>query len=160
MTKPITIGFPVDMDELELALRFGLSGIMLLLTIARDQTTRKSKGLSFILMDNAGALSAIAALQGHAFGYRLSDVRIAKDQKSPLRKQSFKPKSEFGPGNLRRIRIAKGISVPALATLPGVGAAMIEAMDQGVFDFPMYGLNGQLKVGFHRILLYRIPETK
>ncbi len=95
MTKLFAVGFPREMDEMELAQLFGPYGDILLLTIARDQISGKSKGFGFIQMDDVGAHEAIAALNGYAFGDRLLEVRIAEEKQQPIFKPAFKPKLDF-----------------------------------------------------------------
>jgi RNA recognition motif-containing protein len=99
MTKLFAVGFPREMDEMELAQLFALYGDIELLTIAREQAGGKSKGFGFIQMDDAGAKNAITALNGYAFGDRLLEVRISEDKQPPPTKPSFKPKPDFSPAN-------------------------------------------------------------
>jgi len=95
MTKLFAVGFPREMDEMQLAQLFGPYGDIHLLTIARDKMSGKSKGFGFIQMDEEGAQDAIEALNGYAFGTRLLEVRVAEDNQQPVRKPAFKPKSNF-----------------------------------------------------------------
>lgn len=104
MTKLFAVGFPREMDEMELAQLFGPYGDIQLLTIARDKISGKSKGFGFIQMDDAGAKDAIAALNGYAFGDRLLEVRIAEEKQLPLPKPSFKPKPEFTRETIQPVR--------------------------------------------------------
>jgi RNA recognition motif-containing protein len=92
MTKLFAVGFPREMDEMQLAQLFGPYGDIILLTIARDKISGKSKGFGFIQMDDAGARQAIDALNGHAFGDRQLEVRIAEDKLEPPKKSFSKPK--------------------------------------------------------------------
>jgi len=63
MTKLFAVGFPRELDELQLAQLFAPYGDIELLTILRDQDSGKSKGCGFIHMKTeSGALEAIAAL--------------------------------------------------------------------------------------------------
>jgi transcriptional regulator with XRE-family HTH domain len=65
--------------------------------------------------------------------------------------------------NLRQIRVEKNISVAALAVLSGVDHEIIEAMEEGHFDFSMdilFDLAAALNVDFREILLDRTPDTK
>jgi len=95
MTKLFAVGFPREMDEMELAQLFGPYGNIELLTIARDKISGKSKGFGFIQMDDAGAGYAIAALNGYAFGDRILEVRIADDTQQPASKPVLKAKPAF-----------------------------------------------------------------
>jgi len=65
--------------------------------------------------------------------------------------------------NLRRTRVEKNISVAALAVLSGVDDEIIEAMEEGNFDFSMdilFELAAALNVDFREILVDRQPITK
>jgi RNA recognition motif-containing protein len=112
MTKLFVVGFPREMDEMQLAQLFGPCGDIQLLTIARDKVSGKSKGFGFIQMDDAGATQAITALDGYAFGERKLEVRIAEDNQEPVKKPFNKPKINYVPvtGNpvkKKRPRITK-----------------------------------------------------
>ena len=65
--------------------------------------------------------------------------------------------------NLRRIRVEKLLSVPALAVLAKVDEEVIEAMEEGNFDFSpnvLFELAAELNVDFREILVDRIPDPK
>jgi splicing factor 1 len=92
------------MDEMGLAQLFGPYGNIELLTIARDKISGKSKGFGFIQMDDSGALDAIAALHGYAFGDRILEVRIADDRQQPASKPAFKAKPAVTPAAGQPVR--------------------------------------------------------
>ena len=112
MIKLFVVGFPRDMDEMQLAQLFGPYGNIQLLTIARDKDSGKSKGFGFIQMDDQGAEQATASLNGYAFGDRLLEVRIAEDKQQPAKKPFSKPKIDYipatnNPAKKKRPRIVK-----------------------------------------------------
>ncbi|MES2061210.1 MAG: RNA-binding protein [Bacteroidota bacterium] len=85
MIKLFVVGFPREMDEMQLAQLFGPHGDIELLTIVRDKFTQHSKGFGFVQMkDMEGAQLAIEALDGMAFGDRTLEVRIAEDKPAPV----------------------------------------------------------------------------
>jgi len=96
MTKLFIVGFPREMDELQLAQLFGPYGDIILLTIARDKESGKSKGFGFIQMDDAGAGQAIAALDGFEMEDRKLEVRVAEDKPAaPIKTVFNKPKAAY-----------------------------------------------------------------
>jgi RNA recognition motif-containing protein len=102
MAKLFIVGFPKDMDEIELVEMFSLYGTVNTVTIVTDMQTGASKGYGFITMgDDGGAERAIAALDGAEIDDRQISVRIAEDknQEKPApvkpnfsKPNSFKPK--------------------------------------------------------------------
>lgn len=114
MIKLFVVGFPREMDEMELAQLFGPYGDINLLTIARDKLSGKSKGFGFIQMaDQQGADQAIEALNGYAFGDRQLEVRIAEEKPAPVSKPFSRPAPKYEPvkhiaeAKKKRPRIAK-----------------------------------------------------
>jgi RNA recognition motif-containing protein len=89
MTKLFVVGFPRDMDQLELLELFSLHGAVDLVTIVTDRETRESLGYGFVHMnDTAGAQRAIAALNGAEIDDRKITVRIAEikpEKSAPLK---------------------------------------------------------------------------
>jgi RNA recognition motif-containing protein len=60
MAKLFIVGFPRDMEEIELVEIFSIHGIVKTVTIVTDQSTGASKGYGFIMMEGqAGAERAI-----------------------------------------------------------------------------------------------------
>jgi RNA recognition motif-containing protein len=93
MSKLFAVGFPRDFDELQLAQLFAPYGDIELLTIVRDRTNGESKGYGFIHMKTeTGAGAAIQALNGHPFGDRQMEVRLADEKPVPVRRPVTKPK--------------------------------------------------------------------
>ena len=81
MAKLFIIGFPRDMEEVELVELFSNHGIVNAVTIITDQYTSESKGYGFITMaDVAGAERAIAALDQAEIDGRVISVRFAEDK--------------------------------------------------------------------------------
>jgi RNA recognition motif-containing protein len=98
MIKLFVVGFPREMQEMELAQLFGPYGDIILLTIARDKISGKSKGFGFIQMaDRQSADQAIAALNGYAFGDRQLEVRIAEETTLPPKRITAPPKPNYIP---------------------------------------------------------------
>jgi RNA recognition motif-containing protein len=96
MAKLFIVGFPKDMEEMELVEMFSAYGAVNTVTIVTDQSTGQSKGYGFITMtDQAGAERAIAAMDGAEIDDRKISVRIAEDKKQvktePVRKTFQKP---------------------------------------------------------------------
>jgi RNA recognition motif-containing protein len=81
MAKLFIVGFPKDMQEVELVEMFSAHGIVNTVTIVTDQNTGDSKGYGFITMtDEAGAQRAIAAFDGVSIDGRTISVRFAEDK--------------------------------------------------------------------------------
>jgi len=97
MIKLFVVGFPREMDEMQLAQLFGPYGDIKLLTIARDQISRKSKGFGFIQMDHDDAYQAIEALNGHTFGDRRLEVRVAEEKPEPAKQPIVQRKKNYIP---------------------------------------------------------------
>jgi RNA recognition motif-containing protein len=114
MIKLFVVGFPREMDEMELAQLFAPFGDIKLLTIARDKIGGKSKGLGFIQMvDRDGAQQAIEALNGYVFGDRQMEVRVAEEKFEPVkppiitRKIGYIPVTGNSPVRKKRPRLSK-----------------------------------------------------
>ncbi len=95
MTKLFVVGFPREMNEMELAQLFAPYGDIKLLTIATDKVSGKSKGFGFIQMDDNGAHQAIEALNGYPFGDRQLEVRIAEDKEVPVKRSFVQQKTKL-----------------------------------------------------------------
>jgi RNA recognition motif-containing protein len=96
MAKLFIVGFPKDMEEIELVEMFSAYGTVNTVTIVTDQHTGESKGYGFITMtDQAGADRAIAAMDGAEIDDRKISVRIAEDKNAatpePIKKAFQKP---------------------------------------------------------------------
>jgi len=114
MIKLFVVGFPREMDEIQLAQLFGPYGDIQLLTIARDKISGKSKGFGFIQMNDVkDANKAIEGLNGYAFGDRKLEVRIAEEKLEPVKrakspnKITYVPASEKPVARRKRPRLTK-----------------------------------------------------
>lgn len=108
MAKLFIVGFPKDMEEIELVEMFSVYGAVNTVTIITDIDTGESKCYGFITMtDQQGAERAIQAMNGATIDDREISVRFAdvknKDQQAPAKKTSQKhyvPQAESaGSGN-------------------------------------------------------------
>jgi RNA recognition motif-containing protein len=97
MTKLFIVGFPKEMDEMQLAQLFGPYGDIRLLTIIRDKFNGESKGYAFIQMDDQGADKAMSELNNYTIGDRQLEVRIADEKPEPAAKPVFKAKPVYVP---------------------------------------------------------------
>lgn len=97
MAKLFIVGFPKDMEEIELVELFSSYGTVNTVTIVTDKESGESKGYGFITMtDQADADRAIAAMDGAEIDDRKISVRIAEDKRPPSPepiKKSFIPKA-------------------------------------------------------------------
>src|SRR5882757_3871232 len=81
MVKLFVSGFPLDIEEIELAKLFAPHGDIVTIKLVRDKKTRVCKGYGFIEMaDEASAENAIAALDGQPMGDRNLTVKIRPDE--------------------------------------------------------------------------------
>jgi len=77
MVKLFVGGFPLDTDEMELAMLFALHGDISTIKIVRDKKTRICKGYAFIEMaDRAAAENAADALDGTLMKGKVLTVNI------------------------------------------------------------------------------------
>jgi len=110
MTKLFAVGFPRTLDEMQLAQLFGPFGDIELITILRDKNTNESKAIAFIHMKTeTGALEAIKALNGKAFGDRQMEVRLAEEKEPAPAKPIYKPapKTNNPPQKKKRPRLQR-----------------------------------------------------
>ncbi|WP_259065893.1 RNA recognition motif domain-containing protein [Mucilaginibacter sp. X4EP1] len=85
MAKLFIVGFPKDMQEIELVEQFSAHGTVNTVTIVTDKNSGDSKGYGFITMtDDAGAERAILAMDGVKIGERTISVRLA-EEKQPVK---------------------------------------------------------------------------
>lgn len=97
MPKLFIVGFPKNMQEIELVELFSAHGTVHTLTIITDKNTGESKGYGFITMtDEAGAKRAILALDGVKIGGRIFNVRFA-EEKQPAKPTVPRPKRPRRP---------------------------------------------------------------
>jgi RNA recognition motif-containing protein len=81
MAKLFIVGFPKDMQEIELVELFSAHGTVNTVTIVTDKNTGESKGYGFITMtDDAGAERAIQELDGMQIDARTLNVRFAEEK--------------------------------------------------------------------------------
>lgn len=88
MVKLFIVGFPSDMEEIELEEMFNKYGEVVSVKIVTEQVTGKSRGYAFLKMkDQARAARAIEQMDGAEIDGRRISVRIAAD------KQTFSQKT-------------------------------------------------------------------
>jgi RNA recognition motif-containing protein len=114
MVKLFVSGFPLDIEEIELAKLFAPHGDIVTIKLVRDKKTRICKGYGFIEMaDEAAAENAIAALDGEPMGDRNLTVKIRPDEPvapaAPARTgpdsyRGRKPQKTFEPEKKKRPR--------------------------------------------------------
>src|SRR5437588_12489300 len=109
MVKLFVSGFPLDIEEIELAKMFALHGDIVTIKLVRDKESRICKGYGFIEMaDEAAAQNAIAALDGEPMGDRNLTVKIRPDEPvapaAPARPVFRKPQRTFEPEKKKRPR--------------------------------------------------------
>ena len=81
MVKIFIGGFPLDMDEMQLAQLVAPHGNISTLKIVRDKATKKCKGYAFMEMETEeDAVNTMAALDGEMLGDRELSVRLAEDK--------------------------------------------------------------------------------
>jgi len=82
MVKLFVGGFPLDMEEMELAQLFGPHGDISTIKIVRDKKTRMCKGYAFIEMpDRIAAENAAIALDGAIMRGRPLKVNLQEEPK-------------------------------------------------------------------------------
>ena len=86
MVKLFVSGFPLNMDELELARLFVPHGDLKTIKLVRDKKTRICKGYGFIEMgDRQSAENAVAALHGQEMGDRFLTVNIKEEEEESVK---------------------------------------------------------------------------
>lgn len=91
LVKLFVGGFPLEIDELELAKLFAPHGDISTIKIVRDKKTRICKGYAFIEMnDRKGAEAAAEALDGADMNGKQLTVKINEE---PASKPSYTPKA-------------------------------------------------------------------
>ncbi|WP_158827543.1 RNA recognition motif domain-containing protein [Mucilaginibacter lacusdianchii] len=94
LVKLFVGGFPLEIDELELAKLFGPHGDISTIKIVRDKKTRICKGYAFIEMnDRRGAEAAVESLDGAEMNGKQLTVKINEE---PAVKPAYAPKA-FSP---------------------------------------------------------------
>ncbi len=110
MVKLFVSGFPLDIEEIELAKLFAPHGDIVTIKLVRDKKTRVCKGYGFIeVADEASAENIVAALNGEPMGDRKLTVNIRPDEPvapaAPTRPVFRKPqKTTYEPEKKKRPR--------------------------------------------------------
>jgi len=103
MAKLFIVGFPKDIQEIELVELFSIHGTVNTVTIITDKNTGESKGYAFITMtDNAGAERAIQALDGATLDDRTISVRFAEEKQPIHPAPNPRPQQRSGTASPRR----------------------------------------------------------
>jgi RNA recognition motif-containing protein len=80
MIKLFVGGFPLEIEEIELAKLFALHGDISTIKIVRDKKTRVCKGYAFIeMMDRVGGENAVEALNGTLMDGKVLTVKINEE---------------------------------------------------------------------------------
>jgi RNA recognition motif-containing protein len=91
MVKLFVVGYPLDIQEVELIELFSIYGMLHSIHLLTDKVTHKHKGFGFIeMVDQAGADRAIAALNGMVIKGRKIGVKLA-DENRAEKPRTFKP---------------------------------------------------------------------
>ena len=81
MVKLFVSGFPLNIDEIELAKMFSPHGDLKTIKLVRDKKTRVCKGYGFIeVSDQASADNMVSVLNGYPIGDRQLTVNIRPDE--------------------------------------------------------------------------------
>jgi len=89
MAKLFIVGFPKDFQQIALVELFSIHGTVNTVTLVTDKETGQPKGYGFITMnDDAGAMRAIAALNGITMEGRTISVRFADERPKANSSQS------------------------------------------------------------------------
>src|ERR1700749_2291911 len=92
MVKVFIIGYPLDMQELELVQLVSQFGEVITIKIVRDKKTGKVKGYSFLEMkDDAAAIKVINELDGTFLGEKQLSVRTATEKPAGPVRSGNKP---------------------------------------------------------------------
>ena len=103
MAKLFIVGFPKDMQEVELVEMFSAHGAVNTVTIVTDKDTGESKGYGFITMtDDAGAERAIQELDGMQIDGRTLNVRFAEEKQPEKSAASTQPQQRGRQTSPRR----------------------------------------------------------
>nr|WP_068892820.1 hypothetical protein [Pedobacter panaciterrae] len=92
MIKLFVVGYPPEMEEIELIELFVLYGMIHSINMVKDKTTHKSLGYAFIeMVDQAGADRAIDAIDGTMVKGRKITVKVAVQKIAGKNNSSVKP---------------------------------------------------------------------
>ncbi len=117
LVKLFVGGFPLDIEEIELAKLFAPHGDISTIKIVRDKKTKLCKGYAFIEMnDRAGAEDAVEALNGTILDNKALTVKINEEptdnptvlnkstaqQRAPVYQKVLRPGNEVKKKRPRR----------------------------------------------------------
>jgi RNA recognition motif-containing protein len=106
MVKLFVSGFPLNMDEIELAKMFSPHGDLKTIKLVRDKKTRVCKGYGFIeVADQASADNMVSVLNGHPIGDRALTVNIRPDEpEAPATPPVYRKLQKPGDPGFRKMR--------------------------------------------------------
>ena len=108
MVKVFIGGFPLDIQEMELAMLFAPHGDISTLKIVRDKKTRVCKGYAFIeMVDRAGAENAVEVLNGTMIAGKALNVNINEE---PI----VKPTTVLSSNNYGRQPVYQKVQRPGM----------------------------------------------
>jgi RNA recognition motif-containing protein len=91
MVKLFVVGYPLDIQDVELIEIFSIHGMIHSIHLLTDKVTHQHKGYGFIeMLDQAGADRAIAAINGMVIKGRKLTVKLA-DEDRVQKPRAFKP---------------------------------------------------------------------
>jgi len=92
MVKLFVGGFPLDMNEMDLAKLIAPHGTISTIKMIRDRATKKLKGYAFVEMaTEADAEQAIEALHNTEMGDRVLTLKVVEEtEAAPTRRPAFK----------------------------------------------------------------------
>jgi RNA recognition motif-containing protein len=102
MVKLFVSGFPLKIDEIELAKIFSLHGDLKTIKLVRDKKTRVCKGYGFIeVADQASADNIVEMLNGYEMGDKQLVVNIRPEEPEgppkPPPRRPFSPSPSYSP---------------------------------------------------------------
>ncbi|WP_316792415.1 hypothetical protein [Pedobacter frigoris] len=101
MIKLFVVGYPLDIEDVELIELFSIQGMIHSIHLLTDKVTHKHKGYGFIeMVDQAGADRAIANLNGMVMKGRKLTVKLADEDREKKPKQF---KSNNFPSHERQV---------------------------------------------------------
>jgi len=106
MVKLFVSGFPLSMDEIELAKIFALHGDLKTIKLVRDKKTRVCKGYGFIeVADQDSADNIVSVLNGYPVGDRELTVNIRPDEPdAPTKPAVYRKLERLGDPGFRKMR--------------------------------------------------------
>jgi len=99
MIKLFVVGYPLDIQDVELIEVVSIHGMMHSIDLLKDKVTGRHKGYGFIeMMDKAGADRVIAAVNGMVIKGRKLTVKLA-DEDRVQKPRTFKSNNFPSDGN-------------------------------------------------------------